>query len=421
MSEEELSTKEKIIQATFSLLKTRLFSTISLSKIAREVNISKTAIYRHFENKDALEVALKNKIYEDMLQLLKKVDALYEAKNYDGCILIVLRFIRDYPEYLNYGFFSAPEVGEDKELYQFSDAGIKIFSCFFDENHKIKDFDFYLKGLFVIVSMIDLMLGWFGACDCCPESKKITLSYEDYEGRILSVIKNGLSFEKSVLNPSDFARLDTLCLESMKKLPPLDKKLVALGNVVLKVGFQNVTVEAIADELGMVKSSLYTWFSDKKEMIKSLVSPEINMMLSSVVENVNAVSTPAEKLYVILKTETLYFITRKKMLSACKWIQISGNYGHEDYDNLVDKELSERMKENVGKVIAENCNTDFSGIDLDLIMGWIFSIPVFLVVNAIHHQFTEEEMSRALKALYIMTAGGLIAGRELNKKGASFK
>ena len=139
-----------------------------------------------------------------------------------------------------------------------------------------------------------------------------------------------------------------------------------MGNVVLKVGFQNVTVEAIADELGIVKSSLYTWFSDKKEMIKSLVSPEINMMLSSVVENVNAVQTPAEKLYAMLKTETLYFITRKKMLSACKWIQISGNYGHEDYDTLVDKELSERMKNYVGSIIAENSRTDFSGIELDL-------------------------------------------------------
>ena len=70
MSEEELSTKEKIINATFSLLKTQFFSTISLSKIAKEVNISKTAIYRHFENKEALEIALKNKIFEDMLVLL---------------------------------------------------------------------------------------------------------------------------------------------------------------------------------------------------------------------------------------------------------------------------------------------------------------------------------------------------------------
>ena len=420
MSEEELSTKEKIINATFSLLKTQLFSTISLSKIAKEVNISKTAIYRHFENKEALEVALKNRIFEDMLLLLRKVDDLYDSKDYDGCIILVLRFIRDYPEYLNYGFFSVSELGEDKELYQFRDAGIRIFNYFFDENHKIKDFSFYLKALFVIVTMIDLMLSWFGSCDGCPEIKKISLSYDEYEKLVLKVIKQGLSFENPLLEPAQLAKIDSLCLESMKKLPPLDKKLVALGNVVLKVGFQNVTVEAIADELGMVKSSLYTWFSDKQQMIKSLVSPEINMMLGCIVENVNALQSPAEKLYAILKTETLYFNTRRKMLSACKWIQISGNYSHEDYDAIVDQELSLRMKSDVEKMLAENCHVDLSAVDIDLLIGWIFSIPVFLVVNAIHHEFSEEEMNQALIALYNMTAGGLTFGRDLNKKGGSF-
>ncbi len=420
MSEEELSTKEKIINATFSLLKTQFFSTISLSKIAKEVNISKTAIYRHFENKEALEIALKNKIFEDMLVLLRNVDDLYDSKDYDGCICSVLRFIRQYPEYLNYGFFSVSELGEDKELYQFRDAGIRIFNTFFDENHKIKDFSFYLKALFVIVTMIDLMLSWFGSCDHCPDVKKIRLSYDEYEKYILKVIKEGLSFENPLLQPAQLAKIDSLCLESMKKLPPLDKKLVALGNVVLKVGFQNVTVEAIADELGMVKSSLYTWFSDKQQMIKSLVSPEINMMLGCIVENVNALQSPAEKLYAILKTETLYFNTRRKMLSACKWIQISGNYSHEDYDAIVDQELSLRMKSDVEKMLAENCNMDLSAVDIDLLIGWIFSIPVFLVVNAIHHEFSEEETNQALIALYNMTARGLTFGRDLNKKGGSF-
>ena len=420
MSEEELSTKEKIINATFSLLKTQFFSTISLSKIAKEVNISKTAIYRHFENKEALEIALKNKIFEDMLVLLRNVDELYDSKDYDGCICSVLRFIRQYPEYLNYGFFSVSELGEDKELYQFRDAGIRIFNCFFDENHKIKDFSFYLKALFVIVTMIDLMLSWFGSCDHCPDVKKIRLSYDEYEKYILKVIKEGLSFENPLLEPAQLGKIDSLCLESMKKLPPLDKKLVALGNVVLKVGFQNVTVEAIADELGMVKSSLYTWFSDKQQMIKSLVSPEINMMLGCIVENVNALQSPAEKLYAILKTETLYFNTRRKMLSACKWIQISGNYSHEDYDAIVDQELSLRMKSDVEKMLAENCHVDLSAVDIDLLIGWIFSIPVFLVVNAIHHEFSEEETNQALIALYNMTAGGLTFGRDLNIKGGSF-
>ena len=39
-----------------------------------------------------------------------------------------------------------------------------------------------------------------------------------------------------------------------------------------------MTVEAIAQELGMAKSSLYTWFSNKSEMIITLIRNEMSDM-----------------------------------------------------------------------------------------------------------------------------------------------
>ena len=63
MAEEEISTKEKIIQTTFSLLKDEVFNRLSLSRIAKEVGISKTAIYRHFESKDALDAAIRDRVF----------------------------------------------------------------------------------------------------------------------------------------------------------------------------------------------------------------------------------------------------------------------------------------------------------------------------------------------------------------------
>ena len=105
------------------------------------------------------------------------------------------------------------------------------------------------------------------------------------------------------------------------------------------------------------------------------------------------------------------------MLSACKWIQITGNYSHEDYDAIVDEELSLRMKRDVEKMLAQNCHTDFTGVDIELLIGWIFSIPVFLVVNAIHHEFSEIELNEALMSLFNMVAGGLTFGNYLKKGG----
>ncbi|MCR5253954.1 MAG: TetR/AcrR family transcriptional regulator [Treponema sp.] len=430
MSEEELSTKEKIIQAAFSLLKTQGYNSISLSRIAKEVSISKTAIYRHFKNKDDLDLAIRERIASEVLVHLKEVDALYKEKKYDECLVSVLRFMKLHPEYVNYSLFSTPDVGEDQKLYQFHDAGISFAKNFYDENHNIINHRLYNQGLFVIVTIIDFVLSWFGLCCKCgapySQTEQLTafnISYADFEVQVIKLIKNGLFdglAEGEVIQyENSFAAMDTLCLDSMKALPPLDKKLVALANVVHKVGFPNVTVEALANELGMVKSSLYTWFSDKKEMLKSLISPEINMMISTILDNMEKVEGLGNKLYVLLRTETLYFVTRKKMLSACKWIQIYGNFEHEGFENVVSPEFSKKVNEAIGKLIVSKTKTSFPCFDLNLLMGWIFSFPVFLVVNALHHKFTENEMHSALRSLYYMIAGGLNLEENMNKNGGN--
>lgn len=428
MAEEELSTKEKIIKASFSLLRNQAFGTISLSKIAKEVNISKTAIYRHFENKEALEIALRKQIYDDILCLFKKVDTLYFKKEYDLCIYEVLSFMNTYPEYLTYDLFSTPKLGEDVGFAKYKDAGIKFFSGIFDENHKILDFDFYISSLFVICTMVVFMLVWNGSFLEASCSNKIGLTFEQYKNQILLIIKKGFSFSSSELSAKSISKINTACLSTFKELPPLDKKLVALGNVVNKVGLQNVTVEAIADELGMVKSSLYTWFSDKSEMIRSLISPEINMMLECVLKTARGAEGPVEKLYALFKSETLYFITRKEMFSAYKWIQISGNYVKYDNSSLVEKKISEMLKKEIGKVFEENARSDIFSLDQDFVMGWLFTIPVFLSVNGIYHEFSDVQMKNALLSLCKMAATGLSFGGAGNienqdshdKKGGKF-
>ncbi|WP_027727277.1 TetR/AcrR family transcriptional regulator [Treponema sp. C6A8] len=408
---EELSTKEKIIQATFSLLKSISLNSISLSRIAKEVNISKTAIYRHFKSKEDLELAIKERVFETIYSNMKKIDLLYREKKYKECIVSALRFLKVHPEIINYGLFSSPDVGEDKRLYRYCDEGVCFFSPFFDENHRVKDYPLYTKGLFVGVTMIDFILGWFRISETDENQ------YENFETNVLKIIHEGLTCKKDLLSNADFARLDSICLNSLASLPQLDKKLVALSTVVAKVGFPNVTVEAVATELGMVKSSLYTWFSDKQQMLTSLIAPEINLMLSTVLQNMTQVQSPLEKLYVLLKTETIYFNTRKKMLTACKWIQLEGNYNRERFETIADEEIASGIAAEIGNSVTKNAKKLYSCFDPNLIGGWIFSFPVFLVVNAIHHEFSEIELNDSLRSLFNMIAGGLTLDIDLKKGG----
>ena len=152
-------------------------------------------------------------------------------------------------------------------------------------------------------------------------------------------------------------------------------------------------------------------------MLTSLIAPEINMMLSTVLQNMTQVQSPLEKLYILLKTETIYFNTRKKMLTACKWIQLEGNYNRERFEKIVDEDISHRLGEEIGKSITKYIKGLYSCFDPNLIGGWIFSFPVFLVVNAIHHEFSEIELNDSLRSLFNMIAGGLKLNKNIAKEG----
>ena len=408
MSETEISTKEKIIQATFSLLQGNLISDISLSRIAKEVNISKTAIYRHFESKKALERAIKEKIFSDMLGVMVEVDSFYQKGEYEKSISFFLRFLNGHPEYLNYGLFSTPDVGEDRKLNAFRDAGIKITQRFFDENYKIRDFPFYVESLFVLSTMIDFTLSRFGFSGKAPVFVK---DYEEFERQVIKIIDSGLGIELPSFEKERLASLDKICRSSLEGLPPLDRKLEALSNVIFKVGFPNVTVEALANELGMAKSSLYTWFSDKKEMISSLLVPELNLMLSSILNSVSKVTSFQEKLYVLMRTEFLYFTVRSKMIAAGKWIQLGGNYRKSVFEDLIRPELNAQFMSDFGNELTKIIKERFSIFDYEVVIGWIFCFPVFLVVNAIHHGFSKEDTDFAIESLFNMVLSGLTLKR----------
>ena len=195
--------------------------------------------------------------------------------------------------------------------------------------------------------------------------------------------------------------MNTLCKKSLENIPEVDKKLVALSNVIYREGLPNVTVEAVANELGIVKSSLYSHFSDKDDMVLSLVTTELNQMLGLVAQNTEECEEISEKIYVLLRTEIDYFMTRREMLTVCKWIQISGLYSSHINENFFHTTYNDKVRQ-LSEKIAKN-QTFF---DRKLVSGWVFSFPVFLVVNALCHNFSKDELDITLNKLYLLIAGG---------------
>lgn len=401
MAEEEISTKEKIIQTTFSLLKDDVFSRLSLSRIAKEVGISKTAIYRHFESKDALDAAIRDRVFSDTTELTKQLDKIYKEGRYEDCIRLALRYLYEKPEYLSYVLFSTPNLGEDFQFQKLSESGVTFLSEVFDKNHHVINEHFYIHGFFVFVTMIDFMLAFSSVCDFKNKNGIKDVSYEDWENHVIKMIKKGLRIKNPTISDERLSHLNTLCKKSLENIPQVDKKLVALSNVIYREGLPNVTVEAVANELGIVKSSLYSHFSDKDDMVLSLVTTELNQMLGLVAQNTEECDEMSEKIYVLLRTEIDYFMTRREMLTVCKWIQISGLYSSHINENFIHTTYNDKVRQ-----LSENIAKNQTFFDRKLVSGWVFSFPVFLVVNALCHNFSKDELDITLNKLYLLIAGG---------------
>lgn len=105
--------KRLILDTTRRLLVTKGFASLSMRRIAREMNYSATSIYLHFKNKDALFHAL---IEEGMSILLKRQKKI--AKAHDEDVLARLRalckgyiaFGLECPEYYEIMFMLHPEL-----------------------------------------------------------------------------------------------------------------------------------------------------------------------------------------------------------------------------------------------------------------------------------------------------------------------
>ena len=65
------NTKEKILECAFELFKKPRFSDISLSEIAAKVGISKTAIFRHYKNKNELLETMRQRFFVALAEMFE--------------------------------------------------------------------------------------------------------------------------------------------------------------------------------------------------------------------------------------------------------------------------------------------------------------------------------------------------------------
>ncbi|MEN6436155.1 MAG: TetR/AcrR family transcriptional regulator [Anaerolineaceae bacterium] len=88
----------------------------------------------------------------------------------------------------------------------------------------------------------------------------------------------------------------------------------AAMNLFLKNGYQNTSMQSIAEMVHAGKSTLYDYFSTKDEILLSILESYIDDLIASAQEIDRQMISPKEKLRLILLNHMQYLITTRSLL-----------------------------------------------------------------------------------------------------------
>ncbi len=396
-------TRERIVEAAFSFYGDFVFEKVSLSRIADRVGISKPAIFKHFKTKDALLEEMDERVFSHLTTVLQDMDPLLrDGRLGDALSLIIGQLARNREETF-YLFSTLPGITIDSVLMRLRTRGVSLLDDIFNPDGSVKDKDRYLLTVFASSTFLYFLLLWFsssegrGSGDASP-----------FIGKFNAFIQEGL---RDLGGLPDGGGLEAACDRGMSAAQPVNRAFSALVSVIGKKGIQGVTVEAIAGELGRAKSSLYSSFKSKDDMLRSLINEELSNLYATVLESIRGLDECGERVYAIMRTSMLYFIARPGILSIFKGIVLSG--GHPSLGgSSCCSGLDELMRL---PLVPSLPDVGIVGFDQKMLLSWFFSLPAMLYLHCQGQGWKSGEMLSAVRDLYGFLSSGMFG---MTKGGA---
>ena len=399
-STEKLSTKEKIIQAAFSFYRPHHEAKFSLSKVAEKVGITKPAIYRHFSTKDVLIKEMEEKVFSELSQCFFRTST--EIFDSEQVLPELIELITKNPNYLPFIFSLEPGSTFDRLFLELSRRGVHCFD-YLIKSGPMEDVSFYVHSLFVTSAVISAVFGFIKRKSETPESL-----IKDFASKVSYLIHNGILENAGILSPLVLSKLDEKCLSSIENLPPVDTKLAALSRVIAKKGLADFTVEAFASELGLAKSSLYSFFENREDMLRSLIGKEFLLLYEKIRDNISNNSNMLEKSYIIIQTEFFFFYKRRESLDACRWISFFSDSEKNDKCTSGEKKrLFERINEFSEYLTEGMDNFCIKNFGKNVFLLWLFMLPATILIQAEKHNFSYELLTSAMKECFFLVERGL--------------
>ncbi len=312
----QTNTKEKIIESAFSLYARPRLKEISLGEIAAATGISKTAIFRHFKNKEELIDIMRQRFliaFDELIQKISVIKTPPDLNDIHTVVNSVFEFNENNSNYLNYFLQTSfcDEIITSGIEQILLDHGISVIreDIFTDEkNLVIRNLIPHYLEITLLNFMVLNCTSLFSGKAIVPKNKT------EYRNDIARLVYSGLGKKTNPVSPERRKELDKICRIELSQDETQNRFFEAFVKVVKESKDSKITVEKIADALGIAKSTIYSFFNSKIDFVKNMRTQETKRIFSLLDEKCNQAKNTDEALYILMRTESNYFTQRQQVL-----------------------------------------------------------------------------------------------------------
>jgi AcrR family transcriptional regulator len=437
--------RDEVVDAAFRAWGTTPLESRGLEHVAEELGVTKAAIYRVFDSKEALTEAMLARTVEELRARCRAVygqatdEGPKDPDAGDRRVELIARYVQ-----VLFDFFT-----ERPEEFGFMVRGL-VQSA--DERRRIAALadtrsDPLLTGLlrrapaesppevldttahFVRFSALfwtlrlirthcgEASLRFAGPFDAAQRSA--------YRQAARRIAVSGLRLRPAV-SDERMAILFERCRLHAEELPPQDERILEIERVMHEMGVDGASISRIAEALGMSRSSLYHYYPSRDALVSRIVEEEHRRFSHAVGLRIAEADTLPERVWAFMVATASYLDARPELQTVMHWVLQHGadtrlHSGAErelltalQRAGLSREEGEDRSARGHGARlgVAEDDSDRPEGDDL-LSDSVLVTFPYFLVVREMGtHLGSPSELRVRLSALYRLVAEGISGARE---------
>ena len=363
-------TKDDIIKAAFKVWGQDLYRTTSLTEIALNLGVSKTALYRHFRNKDALMDAMYGSFFDDCADFIREgFKEAFNTSDKQKMYIILFRTVTEYFVRNRYAFafflIKASRRKDGPNVHdEFCGRGID-----FDHPALAEFSDFPSTTQLGMITLIFYTANFHHRNlgeEYTPDDQEVKGILKETE----DVISNGLSLNRQIIDALNYLELEERAGRIVHEDTEENVLLRAVAAAVAEAGPWNASMEMVSKHSGLSKSGLYAHFKNKQDMIAQLFVTELTKIANHAKIQVESSCVSEEQLYLAIISIINYLRARPEILEAIDWIKTRKlNLG---------KNVSGYLSRIIGDIKIEAIQ-NYDRHKLVQIAQWV----LFMIVNAL--------------------------------------